>query len=294
VIQNSQADFIEAKVEVPRALADAVCNFVIENIANGLVLDEEDDSPVTGITFYVPRDRQAQYKPSLAAYLAEIIELKGQPTPVIQERLVNNVHWVDEYKASIRPLVIADDVVIRPSWAKSPIETKYEIILEPKMAFGTGSHETTRSCLKIIRKSFQPGMRFLDVGTGSGILSMLADKMGASYIKAIDYDIVAVENCAENFELNSVRAPHDILFGSIEKCETDAPYDFVCANIIRSTILPMLTKLVGITKISGKLVLSGLLIEDESEIAAALSMEGQADFLIVPDNKWISFVVTRR
>jgi ribosomal protein L11 methyltransferase len=285
--------YIEARVSVPREMADAVCNFVIDNIAGGIVLEEEDESPITQIVFYVSEDKLETYHRELPVYLADVFEAVGQPVPEVREKSIRNVEWVDEYKKSIQPVRIAGDVVVRPHWHGPLADTRYDILLEPKMAFGTGTHETTRSCLAIIRERFSSGMRFLDLGAGSGILSILASKMGAGYIKAIDYDLAAVQNCKENFEINKVMTPHHILFGSIEKAEHDEPYDFICANIIKSTILPMLSRLVILAADQGLLVLSGLLQQDEQEVSDALRELGQSNFEIVTDNKWLTYVMRK-
>ncbi|PWB76428.1 hypothetical protein C3F09_00215 [candidate division GN15 bacterium] len=291
--EQQPQEYIEARVDIPREYADAVCNFVIENIANGIVLEEEDDSPTVGIQFYVDEAR-AGYREQLNLYVASILVDSGLTPPTISERRVKNLEWIEEYRASVKPIRIADDVVVRPPWHDPLPNTRYDIIVEPRMAFGTGSHETTRSCLKIIRERFQPGMRFLDLGTGSGILSILAARMGAVYVKAIDYDLAAVQNAKENCAINNVSTPCDILFGSVEKCEWDEPYDFVAANIIKSTILPMLNTLVKLTRSSGTLMLSGLLTQDEEEVSAALRQLGEADFTILADNKWLTYAVKKR
>jgi ribosomal protein L11 methyltransferase len=291
---NIPDEYTEVRVEVPRFYADAVCNFIIENIANGIVLEDEEDSPVTGIQFYVDEEKIKGYKDLLSEYLTEIFSTEKLPVPTITERKIKNVEWIEEYKASVKPIRIAGDIVVRPQWHAPLPETEYEIIIEPRMAFGTGSHETTRSCLQIIRENFGSGMRFLDLGTGSGILSILASKMGASYIKAIDYDLAAVQNARENFEINSVTVQNEILFGSIEKCEIDKPYEFVCANIIKSTILPMIPRLLSLTCPDGFLILSGLLQPDEPEITSSLQASGQKEFRIHIDNKWLTYIIRKR
>jgi len=290
---SSQApeSYIEVKVAVPREECDAVCNFIVENITNGMVLEDEEQSAVIIVTFYVPTNDQRDFRRALTDYLAII--LPGGGIPPLQEKIVQNVEWVEQYKASIQPIWITDDLLVRATWHAADPQAKYELVIEPKMAFGTGTHETTRSCLQIIRQQFRPGMRFLDLGVGSGILSILADKMGASFIKAIDYDLVAVDNCRENFELNGVRTAYQILFGSIEKCAGDAPYDFVCANIIKSTILPMLPRLIQLTARDGLLVLSGLLDSDEDDMTSGLEALGQRDLSILRDDKWLTYTVRR-
>jgi ribosomal protein L11 methyltransferase len=289
---QSPESFFEIKVAVPRDQCDAVCNFIVENITNGMVLEDEDDSAVTVITFYVPTNEPMDFRRALTDYLSDIFP--SSEVPELSGKIVKNVEWVEQYKASIQPIWITDDLLVRPTWHPTDANAKYDLIIEPKMAFGTGTHETTRSCLKLIREHFQPGMRFLDLGCGSGILSILADKMGATYLKAIDYDLVAVDNCKENFELNGVKTPFEVLFGSIDKCAGDRPYEFVCANIIKSTILPMLPRLVQLTARSGYLVLSGLLDVDEEETTAGLVALGQDDFTILRDNKWLTYTVRRK
>lgn len=285
--------FVEVRLDVPRVMADAVCNFIIDHIAGGIILEEEEDTDITGVIFYVPNDNRQDYRTLLSNYFSAINDALRE-TPQIRERLIKNINWIEQYKALITPVYIGEDIVIRPTWSDPVTDVGYEIILEPKMAFGTGSHETTRSCMKLIRENFKPGSRFLDLGAGSGILSILTDKMKASYIKAVDYDPVAVENCRENFELNGVTVPHEIVHGTIDRCDGDSPYDFICANIIKSTILPILARLVELTRPGGILVLSGLLNKDEAEIEAGLKELGQTDFSVLHDNEWSSYLVFRR
>lgn len=283
--------YLELKIQIPREHTDAVCNFIVDNITGGMVLEDEEDSPEVGILFYVPEPEGEKHTASLHRYLSDI--MPGRPLPDFRRRAVKNVEWVEQYKASVQAVRIAPDVVVRPTWQPPQPDARYDIVIEPKMAFGTGSHETTRSCLAIIRIRFESGMRLLDLGTGSGILSILASQMGAAYIKAIDYDLTAVQNARENFVLNHVDTPHEILFGSIEKADRDEPYQFVCANIIKSTILPMLPRLLELTAPGGYLVLSGLLQQDEEEVSSALAELGQDHFSILVDNKWLTYTVIR-
>lgn len=285
--------YIEARLDVPRLLADAVCNFIIENISSGLVLEEAEDSDITGIKFYVAQDETNDWRGLLTTYLSHLVDRSMPLVPSIGEQIIKDVEWEEQYRQSIKPTLIGKDVVVRPPWHATETAVKYDIVIEPKMAFGIGAHETTRSCLKIIREKFKPGMRFLDVGCRSGVLSILADKMQASFIKAIDNDLTAVENCRENLEINKIKTPIELLVGSIEKCKDDLPYDFVCANIIESAILSMLKQLAALTVKGGILVLSGLLDRDEAELTKRLNENGLADFSILKDNEWLTYVVLK-
>jgi ribosomal protein L11 methyltransferase len=284
--------YLEVRVELPKELVDAACDFIIEHVASGIVLEDEEGAATTGIIFYVPEGR-TEYRAMLDQFLSRQIPERLIKVPEIRERRVANTEWLNRYRESARMIRITDDLIARPSWIP-PTSDRYQLILEPNMAFGTGSHATTRSCLKIIRERFQPGGRFLDMGCGSGILSVLADQMGATYIKAIDYDLAAVANCRENFEINGVQTTHDILVGSIEKCGRDNPYHCVCANIIRTTIITMLDRLLRLTLPGGILIISGLLDKDESAIADALHSYGQTDLHLHHDEEWITFTVEKK
>lgn len=291
VSRTKVASYIEARLDVPRPHVDAVCDFIIENITSGLVLEEEEGNDSTGIIFYVREGEQPDFPQRLNACLAQVFDQPPSGIPPLRLRTIQDTDWVEKYKASVKPVVIGEDIYIRPSWHPAVPGRRFDIIIEPKMAFGTGSHETTCSCLLAIRERFRRGGRFLDIGTGSGILSILADKLGASYIKALDCDLVAIDNCRENFDINNVAAKHDIIFGSVEKCDGDSPYDFICANIIKSAILPMIPRLLQLTAPGGWLTLSGLLPEDKQEVSDAMKQQGVDQFVVVPNNEWLTFLI---
>ncbi len=292
-LEKELTAFIEVSVTINLSLADPVCDFIIDNYASGLVLEDEEDSRCTTIRFYLADDDATPDLEPLAAYVKQISPKAASEPPMISSKKVTNTEWEEQYRVSVVPVRIEPDIVVRAPWHESSPEARYEILLEPKMAFGTGQHETTRACLKVIAQRFQKGWRFLDLGCGSGILSILADKKGAAFIKAIDYDVVAVDNCHSNFRLNNIEAPFEVLFGSIEKCSEDTPYEFVCANIIRKTILEMLPQLESLTADGGLLLLAGLLRRDESEVSARLAELGLNKFSTVLDNEWLTFVVEK-
>lgn len=285
--------YLELRVDVPKELVDPVCDFIIEHISNGLVLEEEENAHTTGILFYISPDSKEQSKTLLTEYFQGLKLSSPSIDPTISERIIKSVEWVEQYKQSVTPILISDDVCVRPPWATAPKDTKFDIIIEPKMAFGTGHHETTRSCLKLIRQHFKSGVRVLDMGCGSGILAILAAQMGASYIKAVDYDLEAVENCQENFGINNVMIPNEIVHGSIGVCAEDKPYEFICVNIIKSAIIEMFSDLHPLLAPKGIMLLSGLLDRDEADITALLHKNGFTDFTILYDNEWLSYTVRK-
>lgn len=280
----------EIRLQVPRENSDAVCNFIVDNYATGMVLEEEEGASTTVITFYLPADAPDSFRQEFARYLGSILAADAPPIE-IREREIQDVEWVQQYRDSVSPIMVGDDVIVRPPWAEAEKPVRYDIVIEPKMAFGTGSHETTRGCLKVVRERFHSGLTLLDLGTGSGILAILADKLQAAHIKAVDYDPVAVDNCRENFLLNKVTARHEILLGSLDVCAEGEQYDMVTANIIKSTLVPWMARLMSLTRSGGTLVLSGLLVDDMPEVEAAIAECEQRINEVIEDNAWRTVVI---
>jgi len=222
---SNTGSYLEFIINVPEALADPVSSYLTDNMTTCLVFDETENSGITGVKFSMEEPADIKLLNGLHLYLAQIAEINNIAIPEIHESSVKSVDWEEEYRQSVKPVEISPELLIRPPWAKAETRYKYEIVIEPKMAFGTGHDETTGNCLKLMQKYFCSGQRFLDFGCGSGILSVFADRLRAAYIKAIDNDIDAIDNCLENFALNSVSVSHDILYGSIgeikpeEKCQ---------------------------------------------------------------------------
>jgi len=281
--------FTAATVFVPRALADAVGNYVTDNIAAGVELDESENNNMVGIKFYVPESNQNDFRPALRKYLAQIVSIEMPDPPRIYESTVASQDWEEAYKKSMRPILIGSDIGVRPPWAKTPSEVAYDIIIEPKMAFGTGHHETTRACLQLIYKHFQRGEQFLDFGCGSGVLAVLAHKLGASFIKAIDNDITAVQNCRENFEINGVYLSNEVLMGSFDQIINDAPYGMVCANLNKSDLLDNFDLLKKLAGENGFLILSGILETEQSEIERPIRDSKMTMVDFIHENEWLTY-----
>ncbi len=282
---------VRIQVDVPSKYFDLVSDLITGDFEAGTQELDETPDGLRPIVFYAPLAVADTQIAMLKTYVATLGDGGGRCRIISHE--INNVEWVSAYRDSIKAVRIEPDILVRPPWARPQEGITHDIIIEPKMAFGTGTHETTRSCMHVIRERFRSGQRFLDLGCGSGILSILAAQLGAAYIKAIDYDLLAVDNSVENFAVNDVAVPNDILLGSIEKAAGDQPYDFVCANIIKSAILETVDKLVAATARPGTLVLSGLLQQDLDDIGQALRRLGVDRYETLPDNEWRTLVITR-
>ncbi len=286
-------NYIEASLSVPQNIHDAVCNFIIENYSGGLILEAEEKSDEVGIKFHVPESDGDGFRTGLVDYINRILPSRSFSLSCIKSKIIKNVEWVDAYRQSVKATVV-DSVVIRPPWLAVDYKDKLEVVIEPKMAFGTGSHETTKLCIREILSYFRPGQTFFDLGCGSGILSILAAKLGAKIAKGVDTDLMAVQNAMENIEINGVQDAVIIESGSIERAGDDPLYDFLVANLIKSTILELYEKIDAAVRSGGIIVLSGLLQEDKKDVVAMLTEFGVLKYNINKEGQWLAIRVDNK
>jgi ribosomal protein L11 methyltransferase len=223
--------------------------------------------------------------------LADALRVYDQPSCSVSEmnfREVADQDWLGEWKKNWQP-VKTGRFIVAPPWSDVPEASDQVVIrIEPGMAFGTGTHESTRLCLMAIEKYFAGGS-FLDVGTGTGILAIAAAKLFRdARIEAIDTDALAIEIAAENARLNAAETNIEFRVGSID--ETTASADFVCANLTADVIVSILPQLIGAT--CGRLVLSGILGVQLEVVSARLQESGVSKPLeIVNDGEWVALIV---
>lgn len=217
---------------------------------------------------------------------------------------VSDRDWLAEWKKNWQPISVGR-FIVTPSWLASasgaaagasdshdrlPAGANTDpitIVIDPGMAFGTGTHETTRLCLQAIEKYFH-GSSFLDVGTGTGILAIAAAKaFPDAQVTACDTDAEAVEIAKDNARLNDVGARIDFRVGSVDDRTGSA--DFVCANLTAPVIVELLPSLIGAT--CGRLVLSGILVEQTELVRSQLTQAGVTTMEVTQDGEWVSIVV---
>ena len=206
----------------------------------------------------------------------------------IDSHAVENADWLHEWKKHWKPTV-TEKFIVAPTWENVENTDKILVRIEPSMAFGTGTHETTRLCLQAIEREYENGMSFLDVGTGTGILAIAAvlkvRDSEANFVGCdTDYDSITIAK--ENAELNNVENIN-FYVGSISP-ETPE-FDFVCANLTADVIVPILPLLVE--KAKRILVLSGILQEQENSVRTELEKLGVSNANTQISGEWISIVV---
>jgi ribosomal protein L11 methyltransferase len=199
------------------------------------------------------------------AVLADAAAALGRPVPALRElRFVADQDWVRLTQSQFDPIPIGERLLITPSWHEAPADGRIAIVLDPGLAFGTGSHPTTRLCLGWLERTLRGGETVIDYGCGSGILAIAAARLGASRVTGIDIDAQALRATRDNAKRNRVDVD---VRGTTDP--RPAPADVVVANILSSPLKLLAPMLIGLVRPGGALVLSGVLARQVDEVAAA-------------------------
>ncbi len=192
------------------------------------------------------------------------------------------------WKKYLHPEKVSEKFVVKPTWREYEAEEGEMVIeLDPGRAFGTGSHPTTSLCLKLMEDYIKEGETVIDVGTGSGILMVAADKLKASEIWGVDIDELAVESAKENLELNSVNSSKTHVFkGDLVKVVEDKKFDVVVANILADVILLLLGDMSRVIKKDGLMILSGIIEDKLPEIETRILELGFEIVEVKADKEW--------
>ncbi len=207
---------------------------------------------------------------------------------VKSEEVVSEQNWNQEWEQTIRAQTIGR-FLVRPTWSKEEAGPQ-QILLEidPKMAFGTGYHETTRLMLQRLPEIIDEGDRVLDAGTGSGILAIAAVKLGAGHVFAFDIDEWSITNTRENMHLNKVVDKVTVKQGTHAAVDEEATFDVILANIQRNIITEMIPTFAEHIKKGGRTLLSGLQENDKDKISSTLDVNGFKVKNIYRENGWIA------
>jgi len=199
--------------------------------------------------------------------------------------------WGEEWKKNFAPINIGEGLVIVPSWLDHDTQ-RTRILIDPGMAFGTGQHGTTFMCLELLEKyaGDHRGGRFLDVGTGTGVLAIAASKLGLGHVTCIDNDPLAVEAALKNAELNGIQCI-DVRQGDINA--VNGKYDLITANLYSGILIEIAGWLAERLDSNGTAVLSGILSGQETGVIEAMQSAGLALKEKAFDDKWIALVFDR-
>ncbi len=264
---------------------------VIPNSPDPLALE----SNVT-VKIYVPGNEDS---PSLREKIEEMLYFLQRlysaiPTP--EYRILEDEDWATAWRKNYHPFRLGTRIWIQPKWLKATTNRTDDIVIlmDPGMAFGTGLHPTTQMCLQALEESIRPGSRVLDVGSGSGILSVAAAKLGAKDVTAFDIDPMAVEATVENALANSVDQKISVFQGSLPE-KTGQKWDIVLVNILAPVIISLLREqqLLDLLSTTGELILSGIIDEQTEDVSGAVVAFGGVVKKKLTTRDWICLVVCK-
>ena len=264
-------------------------------------VDEELDQSMAGkcrVTFYLEQCEESLGKvAAVRIAMAELKKAHPEYAPLIMTMDgVEDSDWENNWKQFYKPMEIGERLIVIPDWETADPKGRVALRLNPGLTFGTGSHATTRLCLKALEKRVQPGMRVLDLGCGSGILSIAALLLGADAAYACDIDEKAVPIAYENAALNGVGKDRytvragDILSDTGLQRDMGAGYDIVLANIVSDVIIALAPAVRPLMKAGGTFITSGIIDDRAVEVKGKLLENG---FAIEEENQsegWFSFV----
>jgi ribosomal protein L11 methyltransferase len=207
------------------------------------------------------------------------------PDVSYKKSIIENINWNQQWEENFHPVIVSDFVAIRAHFHPAIAEVKHEIIITPKMSFGTGHHATTHMMIELMQAVNFAGKKVLDLGTGTGVLAILAEKMGATEVLAIDNDEWSIENSKENIIQNNCTAINIILEDSIK---TPEKFEVILANINLNIILTNLPSIAAAAGDDADILLSGFLKQDEITVKNALITNSLLFISTLQIGEWIA------
>ena len=300
--------WLELSVETPHEFVEPLSQIFYRYGHGGVAVEEKSNfSPYEGETegetqpikdlvilkTYLPLDSTAQERRNRIDIGVSLVAHVG-PVSALREKVIEDKEWENAWKEHFHVLHIGKRTIIRPTWRQhNPSESEIVVALDPGMAFGTGHHPTTRMCLELLEATILPGMDVLDVGCGSGILSIAAAKLGAKSVLGIEIDSVAVRVAKQNVRDNGVGFLVQITNGSLPHSDVRASsYDIAVANISAKVVSDTAGELVRTVRTGGRIIASGILTEKKDAIVEALTLAGGLLEQTVVDGDWVTLVAS--
>lgn len=302
--------WLELSVQVHPEAVESVSELLSSHTPGGVAIEEpielidegQEYRVLTGqpvkVHAYLPIDgKEAEARQRVAEGLWHLSSLGPHFVSELSTREVNEEDWANAWKEFYHVTHIGRRLVIRPSWREyTPRDDEVVLDLDPGMAFGTGLHPTTRMCLEQLEQRVQPGIRVLDVGTGSGILALAAARLGAQSVYCIDNSSVAVESATENAAANGLGERIRVVLGVLDETEAErmaGSFDLVLANIIARVIGGIAPQLAQVMKPGALLIAGGIIEERRHEAEQPLLDAGLRLVERAMIDDWITLVLTK-
>lgn len=294
--------WLEISLTLSGELAEAVSDLLTRYTPNSVVLElppQSENAPnqdLIAVRAYLPADEELEnLRFAIEEGLWHLSRISALPQA--QYRFLEEADWGEAWKAHYRPIPIGKRLLIYPAWLPSPETDRSLLLIDPGMAFGTGTHPTTQLCLLALEEVLKPGQAVLDLGCGSGILSIAAARLGAARVLALDVDPLAVSHTQENILRNNLSDRIFPLLGSLELLlenvsDFGLPVDLILANILAKTIEELLKDgLPRLVRPDGLMVLSGILADQTHSLTLACQSLGLEILQIKAQQDWRAILV---
>ncbi len=295
----SDKSIIKFEIRLPYMFIEGTANRIIELGVGGVEI-VDDISPSILRTYIEGQENSRVFYNQISTYINSLYEIFPNEKERVEITLkeIKSEDWAQNWKKYFKPLVVTKRLVIKPTWEVFK-ELKGQIVIniDPEMAFGTGTHETTRMCLEKIDaifegKSLNRPFSFLDVGTGSGLLAITAAKLGAKRVLGIDHDHIAIKTAKKNAQLNSVE---DICsFTNRDISMISGSFDLVAANITSDVLTSMAKDISRRQKRGSLLLLTGIVNEKANQVKGGYLEMGYVDFESYVTNEWTLWSAKKR
>lgn len=317
---NEQLKWVEICIHTSQQAVDPVSNILHEAGSSGVVIEDPEvltrdytdrydvgeiydlnpkDYPQIGVYLkaYLPA---TSFLPETVEQIKEAIEqlsdyeIDTRPN-VITVGEVSEEDWATAWKKYYKPVRISDSLIITPTWEEVPDLKDQDVVIEldPGMAFGTGTHPTTVLCLRALEGIVQPGNAVLDVGTGSGVLSIAAAKWGAGRVLALDLDEVAVKAAEFNVRHNQTQGVVTVKQNNLVKDITGA-YQVIAANILAEIVVKLIDDAISLLEPNGYFVLSGIIQKKQALVENALNKADLSIVEIKVEEDWVAIVAHKK
>lgn len=284
MICGVEGGWFEVCVDLPCHASETVSELLFGLGSCGLQVQRGSTCGNTGLTAYFPVERDSGRVVSLLwsglnALIGDLRTVRVEVAEVPPE------DWASSWKSRFKPVYPIPAIVVCPPWERvDDPEGGFSLVIEPKTAFGTGQHETTRLALKMMHAVVKPGDTVLDVGTGSGILSLAAARLGAARVTGIDVDALAVENAHANMRLNEIQG--NVVFRTGTPEGVTGEFDVVVANIDGPTLARMLPALASRVAVRGNLILGGVPVQEQATFLEAVRAAGLQVLEVLDQHGW--------
>lgn len=308
-------DYIQVAIETKREAIEAISYFLIEDGAGGVEIADPKDvtSQDRTVVFYDLIDEsllnQDQEKVFVKAYYPVELNI-NEKINQIKERLKHvsefldigsgkislldmpEEEWANAWKKYYKPVKLGKNILIKPTWEDYEVTDELVIEMDPGMAFGTGTHATTAMCAVLVEKLLTPSATVLDIGTGSGILGILAAKLGAKKVLGVDIDPVAVKVAKENIQVNQVDAIMQVESGNLTEVVKEKS-DLIVSNIIADVIIMLSSQIGKVMKEDGLWIASGIIDTRKEDVISHMNANGFEIVEMSEENDWIALVAKR-